>query len=276
MRTARQGAGDDSGFFASMNALFGDLMGDARPGLDERPDDRVIARVQRGRTLLGLAAAVWLVLAYPLTAGREEFVLGKLAELAIACAILLTGSLIGIAAFLIAATPDRRRAFAGRLRGPVASMLALGAGPLVFWLALKSLKGELFGPRTVPDFFVSIFGRGVISWLLTVLVLAIGWLLSLALVIASVPFSIFVAYVCVATCFRASDVHQLLPALLSPLLVWSLFAFQVFDGPDIAAPPAVLYTFLLGGPLSVTLLSVWEIRRLRDRWGITLRGALGR
>lgn len=100
--------------------------------------------------------------------------------------------------------------------------------------------------------------------------------LGLALLIASIPYTILAAYVCVASCFRASDVHQLLPALLPPLLVWSLFAFQLFNGPDVAAPPEVLYTFLLGGPLSVTALSAWEVWRLRSRYGITLRGALGR
>ncbi|MFD3876081.1 hypothetical protein [Streptomyces sp. NPDC058623] len=68
----------------------------------------------------------------------------------------------------------------------------------------------------------------------------------------------------------------MLPALISPLLVWSLLAFQLFIGPDVAAPPLVLYTFMLGGPLSVTALSLWEVRRLRLRHGITLRNALGR
>ncbi|MFD6880556.1 MULTISPECIES: hypothetical protein [unclassified Streptomyces] len=50
--------------------------------------------------------------------------------------------------------------------------------------------------------------------------------------------------------------------------MWALFAFQLFTGPDMAAPPEVLYTFLLGGSLTVTTLSVWEVRRLR---GLTLR-----
>ncbi|MFB6808851.1 hypothetical protein [Streptomyces sp. NPDC056387] len=43
-----------------------------------------------------------------------------------------------------------------------------------------------------------------------------------------------------------------------------------------AAPPAVLYPFMLGGPLSVTGLSLWEVRRLRTRYGITLGSLLGR
>ncbi|MGX2994220.1 hypothetical protein JNUCC64_07940 [Streptomyces sp. JNUCC 64] len=48
------------------------------------------------------------------------------------------------------------------------------------------------------------------------------------------------------------------------------------DAPDVAAPPLVLYSFLLGGPLSVTALSVWEVRRLSRRHGVTPRSALGR
>ncbi|MFK0257987.1 hypothetical protein [Streptomyces sp. NPDC090445] len=277
MSTARpQVGGDEAGPFATVNEFFHTCMGDHAPGLDERPDDRLIGSMQIGRTLLGMVAAVWLIVAYPLSSGREEFVLGKLVELALACAILLAGSIIGIAAFLIAGTPDRRRAFARRLLGPVVSMLALALGPAVTWLSLTTLKGELVSGADLMGFFSSIVGRGILCSVLSFLVLAIGWLLSIVLLIASIPFTILVAYICVATCFRASDVHQLLPALLSPLLVWSLFAFQVFNGPDVAAPPEVLYTFLLGGPLSVTALSVWEVRRLRSRYGITLRGALGR
>ncbi|MEV7594693.1 hypothetical protein ACIPRL_36230 [Streptomyces sp. NPDC090085] len=277
MSTARARANEDeAGFSSTVNDFFDTLMGDARPGQDERPDDRLIAGMQRARTLLGLAAAVWLVLAYPLTAGRQDFILGKLFELAVSCAILLTASTIGIVTFLAAGTPDRRRDFTRRLLGPFASLLALALGPTVFWLSFKGLKGELLDGSDTTGFFAAIVGRGVLSALLGFLALAICWLLALALFLASIPYTLVVAYACIATCFRASDVHQLLPALLSPFLMWSLFVFQTVNGPDIAAPPEVLYTFLLGGPLTVTALSVWEVRRLRSRWGITLRGALGR
>ncbi|WP_405982680.1 hypothetical protein [Streptomyces sp. NBC_00158] len=264
------------GPFAVLNEFFRECMGDHAPGLDERPDDRLIGALQVIRTLLGMIAAVWIVLAYPLSSGRQDFVLGKLAELGLACAVLLVGSIVGITAFLIAGTPDRRRAFARRLIGPVVYMLALALGPAVIWLSLTAVKGDLASESDVVDFFSGLFGRGIFCSLVSFIVAAIGWLLALALLIASIPYTVLAAYICVASCFRASDVHQLLPALLSPLLVWSLFAFQLFNGPDVAAPPEVLYTFLLGGPLSVTALSVWEVWRLRSRYGITLRGALGR
>ncbi|MFD7625572.1 hypothetical protein ACFV7Q_05910 [Streptomyces sp. NPDC059851] len=277
MSTVRPQVGSDgAGPFGAVNAFFHACMGDHAPGLDERPDDRLVGMMQIGRTLLGMVAAVWLVVAYPLSSGREEFVLGKLVELGMACAVLLVGSLVGIAAFLIAGTPERRRDFARRLLGPLVCMLALALGPALIWLSLTTVKGDLVGGEDLMGFYSAIVGRGILCSLFSFITLIIGWLLALVVLIVSIPYTIIAAYVCVASCFRASDVHQLLPALLSPLLVWSLFAFQLFNGPDVAAPPEVLYTFLLGGPLSVTALSAWEVRRLRTRYGITLRGALGR
>jgi hypothetical protein len=245
--------------------------------LGARPvEDRLISRMRSARTLLGLVAAVWLVVAYPLSSGKEDFVFGKLSELAIACGILAIGSFIGITTFLVASTPERRTVFAARLGRPVASAIALVIGPLAMWVSFLTLKGNLITSMDLKDFFFSITGPGVISSVLAFLVLIVGWLVALAVLLASVPYTLVTTYFCVFTCFQASHVHQLLPALLSPLLVWSLFAFQLFNGPDVAAPPEVLYTFMLGGPLTVTALSVWEVRRLRSRHGITLRVALGR
>ncbi|WP_392895307.1 hypothetical protein [Streptomyces sp. LN699] len=242
----------------------------------EQAHDPLIAWMQRARTIIGLAAAVYLVVAYPLSSGGEEFIVGKVVELGLACVILAMGSIIGITVFLSASTRDRRRDFAERLHRPIILVLMLALGPTAMWVGITALQGELVTPEDLKGFFSSTIGLGFFSAVLGFLFLVVGWLASVAVVIASVPFTLFSAYTCVFTCFRASDVHQLLPALISPLLVWALFAFQLFNGPDVAAPPEVLYTFMLGGPLSVTALSVWEVRRLRSRHGITLRAALGR
>lgn len=241
----------------------------------ERVEDNLIFGMQLARTILGLAAAVWLVASYPLSGGGQKFILGKLLELAFSCGILAVGSVVGIAAFLIASTPARRRDFAGRLRRPVSAALLLAAGPLCIWVSVETLKGNLISDQELKDFF---FGLGLpefICFVLSFFALAIGWLAAVAVLLGSSVYTLLATYLCVFTCFMAKDVHQLLPALISPLLVWSLFAFQLFNGPDVTAPPEVLYTFMLGGPLSVTALSVWEVRRLRVHHAITLRRALG-
>lgn len=90
------------------------------------------------------------------------------------------------------------------------------------------------------------------------------------------PFALASAVLCVHHAFRAADVHEVLPPLLSPVLVWSLFVVQLFDDAPVDAPLAVRVLFLVAPPLSVTALSVWELRRLRMSYGITLRRALGR
>lgn len=100
--------------------------------------------------MLGLGATVWLVFAYPMRQGREEFVPGKVEDLVVAAGI---AAVIGV---LVA---------------------------LVYPVAL--------------------------------LVYAVN------------------------SCFRAGAIHELLPPVLSPLLLW-------------------------------------EIHRLRTRYGLTFRGALGR
>ncbi|MGW3657469.1 hypothetical protein ACWD6R_18015 [Streptomyces sp. NPDC005151] len=56
--------------------------------------------------------------------------------------------------------------------------------------------------------------------------------------------------------------------------VWAMFVFQLFDSAPVAAPVRVRGLFLVGPPLSVTLLSLWELRRLRTHFGLTVRGAL--
>ncbi|MFF7725904.1 hypothetical protein [Streptomyces sp. NPDC008001] len=238
-------------------------------------EDRLITAMQSARTVLGLLAAVWLIASYPLSGGGQQFILGKLLELAFSCAILAVGSITGITVFLIASTPDRRRDFAGRLRRPVSAALLLAAGPTCIWLSIAALKGDLVDGEDLKNLFATVTGPGIICTVLAFLALAVGWLAALAVLLGSSVYTLLATYACVFTCFMARDVHRLLPALISPLLVWSLLAFQVFNGPDVAAPPEVLYTFMLGGPLSVTALSVWEVRRLRARHGITLRTALG-
>ncbi|KIF06383.1 hypothetical protein PL81_07820 [Streptomyces sp. RSD-27] len=253
----------------------------AEPARPDRVEDPLIAWMQRIRTLLGLAAATWLITAYPLRGGRQDFLLGKLAELLIGCAIAVVTGVIGIGLCIALARAPLGRLYASRLRGP---LLALGAPVLgvgVIWLTAAGLSGDIVTPGDVGqhDVTFGLFGTflgTVFTGLLVVLLFVVLTLACVVVFLAAVLFTLIALVVGLNSCFRTGDVHELLPALLSPLLVWSLFGFQLFDGPDVAAPPEVLYTFMLGGPLSVTALSLWEIRRLRTRYGITLRSLLGR
>ncbi|WP_216588451.1 hypothetical protein [Streptomyces brasiliscabiei] len=268
-----------------MGEVIGLVIGGAVAlSVPNRPDlirDPVITWLQRARTTLGLLATVWLVMAYPLRKGREEFVLDKLGNLAVGCAILLGAGALGITLFILAARPPLGGVYVRRLVGPltVIGIIALGIG--LCWLAVLGLRGDIVSDADIGQFdltfgfFGDVAGTAFTA-LVTLALLVVGLLACVVVLLLSLCTTLLVAFMALNSCFRTADVHELLPALLSPLLVWSLFALSYSDTPDVAAPPAVILSFLLGGPLTVTALSVWEVRRLRVRHGVTLRTALGR
>ncbi|MFC9293598.1 hypothetical protein ACFTWH_21495 [Streptomyces sp. NPDC057011] len=215
-----------------------------RPGRPDRIIDEAIRRAQIARTAIGLLAGCWLVLSYPLREGAGAVVEDKFTEVLISAGLLLVIGPLALAAFVLSARPPGPAFYRARLRGP-----ATAIGSLLGTIVLMS-----FG---LP--YVNSFGP-------------LGALAGLFVL----PFALCSAVLCVHHAFRTADVHEVLPPLLSPVLVWSLLVVQLFDDAPVSAPLAVRVLFLLAPPLSVTALSVWELRRLHDRYGITLRRALGR
>ncbi|MGJ5805195.1 hypothetical protein ACSCB1_39785 [Streptomyces europaeiscabiei] len=268
-----------------MGEVVGILTGGAVAlAVPSRPDlirDPVITRLQQARTVLGLLATVWLVMAYPLRKGREEFVLDKLGNLALGCAILLGAGAVGITLFILAARSPLGGVYVRRLGGPLRAIGVIVLGVGVCWLMVLALRGEIVSDEDIGKFDLTfgLFGEtaGIaITGLVMLALLVVGAIACVVVLLVAVVTTLLVTFMGLNSCFRTADVHELLPALLSPLLVWSLFALSFSDTPDVAAPPAVIYSFLLAGPLTVTALSLWEIRRLRVRHGMTLRTALGR
>ncbi|GAA0478100.1 hypothetical protein [Streptomyces olivaceiscleroticus] len=251
------------------------------PTRPDRIEDPLIARVRVARTALGLVATAWLLLTYPLREGRADYVFGQLLNLLFGCGVLLVSGTVGVTAFCLAARRPLGRMYAGRVGGPLRALAALPLGAGLVWLTAAVLKGDVVSTSMIGahDFFGGFFGTTVgtlISGLFMAALFFAGGLLCLVVLVSAACFTLVAAVRGLNSCFRTADVHELLPAMLSPLLVWSLFVVQLVDGPDVVAPPEVFLPFLLGGPLSVTALAVWEVRRLRSRYGVTLRAALGR
>lgn len=254
------------------------LTGQGRPGMVEDP---VIGLMRILRTALGLGATLWLVFAYPLKTGREDFVLGKLEDLLLGCAIVLVAGVVGVAAFILGARAPLGRLYASRLIWPLRALGVIFLGAGTAWLMLAFLRGDIpvgqwLGGHDITFGLFGKIGGTIISGLVFALILIVGGVACAVGLVAALCFTLFALVTGLNSCFRTADVHELLPAFISPLLVWSLAVLQFFDDADVAAPAVVLTAFLLGGPVSVTALSVWEVRRLRSRYGITLRSALGR
>ncbi|MFE7655388.1 hypothetical protein ACFU6M_21235 [Streptomyces bottropensis] len=253
----------------------------ATPIRPDRITDPVIDRLQRARTVLGLLAGVWLVMAFPMRKGREDFVLGKVENLMLGCAILVAAGAVGITVFITAARPPLRRVYARRLVSPLTllGLIALEMG--MFWLMLQAVHSNVlsFDGLASRHYESRDAESGTGTLIVGVALSLLAFVAPIAyffLMLAAGLLTLMTTFAALNSCCRVGDVHELLPGLLSPLLVWSLFFLSLADGPDVAAPPAVLYAFMLGGPLSVTVLSVWEVRRLRTKYGVNLRTALAR
>ncbi|MER0477342.1 hypothetical protein ABR737_03010 [Streptomyces sp. Edi2] len=235
-------------------ALAARVFRPARPG---RLTDGTIEAVHLARTVIGIAATIWMIYAYPMQQSMSAFAKDKLAEVLISTGVLVVAGPLALVLFVAAARAPGRAVYVRRLSGPMAGFAALFASVLVLFLLLQNSGGARLAPQ---------FGVFQIVFLLA----------ALAAVLFAVPFGLASAVLCVHYVFRTGDVHEVLPPLLSPLLVWVMFGFQLTGGSPVVAPPAVQLLFLIGPPVSVTLLSLWELRRLRTKFGVTLLGALHR
>ncbi|MFK0143215.1 hypothetical protein [Streptomyces murinus] len=228
----------------------------ARASTPSRPDrvtDGTTETVQALRTAVGIAATTWLLYAYPLRQSATDFVKDQAAQTFIGAGVLLVTVPVALGVFVAAARPPVRSVYLRRLAGPAKGFVAIFASVLTLWVLLQDSAR---------------MAQQMGMWQILFLPLALG------AVVFAVPYGLTAIVLCVHYVFRTADVHEVLPALLSPVLVWSLFAFEVAAPTPVDAPAAVRTLFLFGPPVSVTALSLWELHRLRRRFGITVHRAL--
>ncbi|WP_344016782.1 hypothetical protein [Streptomyces thermospinosisporus] len=60
------------------------------------------------------------------------------------------------------------------------------------------------------------------------------------------------------------------------LLASEMALIDIFTGAHAGVPALVRYVFILGAPVSITAVCLWELRRLRIHYGRDLRGLLMR
>ncbi len=219
-----------------------------RPSRPDRIDDRATRAVQRARAAAGFVVILGVALAYQ-AADAVEAVTEPWVQLIQNCVVLVLVVPVGLVLFVRAARPDLRRGYLRRARGPLCALLAV-AGSLGFILVVSATQsGNSF--------------RGSAFWLLFLLT----WMIF---------FGLGALVNGVANVFRTADVHEVLPPLVSVALVWVNLVVDLVSGKYGDAPDRVAAFLLWGGPLTVTCLALWELRRLRRGHGLTLRRALGR
>lgn len=92
----------------------------------------------------------------------------------------------------------------------------------------------------------------------------------------SLGFALYGIMLCLMHVFRTADIHEVLPPILASMLVWVMAALDVINNENAEVPVLARILFLLGAPVTVTVLSYWELYRLRKYHNLTVRRALGR
>ncbi|MFF3322172.1 hypothetical protein [Streptomyces sp. NPDC002889] len=217
-----------------------------------RIQDPEVMRVQKVRAWTALGASCVIMVAYGTSADWQQAQDQVLFRLAITPWLLLLTAPAVIAILFRLAPPSARPVMRARLRPAVRSVLwyfgAFTAVPILF-------AGVMLLSRYLRD--------GVLDTLISfALLLPILW----------VTFFVgFASATVVRTAFNTADVHAVLPALLTGVLVWELAAINLSMAGPPPGPPLIQICAILGGPASVTAVAWWEIVRLRTRYGVTLR-----
>lgn len=226
------------------------------PSRPDRVHDPAVKRIQVLRSVVGLIAVTWMLLSYGPAADADDVMDDRFGQIRTTLIALGVTFPVAVAAFVMAARPPNRRLFLRRVGKPVGALLAL-----VVTLASPRLVTGLGYVGENTDWTASA-GR-------VVLLFALGaFLLWLA------PFALYGIAQSLVHVFRTADLHETVPPLLATLLVWEVALFDVFRGAYDGVSTGVRVAFVLGAPLTVTAVAMWELRRLRTRHAITLRAAL--
>ena len=217
--------------------------------------DRTVDRVQVVRTVLGALATIGLILVY----GVEKDRWNSAAESSFANAIvtpfllICTGPLV-ILGFIYYAPPHLRPQLRSRLGAP-----------------LKAVGWYLLSLAVVAAIIYFVGSSGVMESKNRWLVLPVA-LVTMAAIFWGLPFLFLASLYSARSAFNTAHVHPMLPPVVTGVLVWVLAIFNLISEGMPQGPPVAQFCSLLGGPLSVTAVSAWEMWRLRTRFGVTVRG----
>jgi len=220
-----------------------------------RINDPLVVRVQIFRSVLGLLAT--LALAFYYGKGEEAWhgaASNGFGNLLITPVLLIVTGPLVVIGFILYAPLHLRPVLRSRLKGPLKTVAwyVLSVAVFVAVMVAAATTGYL---EKLPQ------------WAAGALALVV-----LAVIVWGLPFLFFASVYSAKTAFNTAHVHPMLPAVLTAVLVWAVAVFNLIDQGMPQGPVAAQLCSLLGGPLSVTAVSLWELRRMRTRHGVALRG----
>ncbi|MEU3842735.1 hypothetical protein AB0E88_22210 [Streptomyces sp. NPDC028635] len=226
----------------------------SRPGIVE---DAAVARMQKIRTAVGLGAVVWVSVSYKLAQSMGEVAWDRVDQSWISMLVLSVTFPVVVGVLLVVAAPSARGELLRRAARSFGAIVAIVAAVAVF-------------PASVLTGFVE--GRFATNPAMTVVTFA-GILFTLVWVLPFIVWGVGLALVHV---FRTADIHETVPPLLAMIVVWEMTLIDLFTGAYAGVPGPLRAVLVLGAPVSVTAVGLWELHRLRVHYGLTIRDVLMR
>jgi len=215
--------------------------------------DKPLERVRTVRSWLGLGVLVWIAATY---GGADDAAEGWVTAFVASVFVAIIACPISVAV-MVAVTRSEFRA--DTRRSLMLPLRSLGLFVLVSVITLGGSTALAYGSKGVGtsdplSFLVTVIGLIVVGWALRF------WFLAVRLIPRHL--------------FRAVDGHPLLPAVIAPWLAWTAALIDAADdgGGKGAIPQNVRLIGTLGGPVTITVLALWEAIRVRRRYGVTFRG----
>ncbi|MFD4649233.1 hypothetical protein [Streptomyces sp. NPDC057889] len=226
----------------------------SRPGMVH---DALVARVQKIRTLVGLGAVVWMSVAYKVAQSVGDIADDRLSQSWNSVLMLSVTFPVAVGVLLALAAPSARRELLRRAARCFGAIVAIVAAVGVFPAAV--LSGFVDGRfATSPAMAVVTYGTTILTFL---------WV---------VPFMFWGIGLALVHVFRTADIHETVPPLLAMTLVWEMTLVDLFTGAYAGVPGPLRVLLVLGAPVSVTAVGLWELHRLRAHYGIAVRDMLMR
>ncbi|QLE71510.1 hypothetical protein FGW37_07795 [Streptomyces rectiverticillatus] len=225
-----------------------------------RIEDDAITAVQVLRAVIGTVATFFMLWTYGVDGGWSAALKDGISKLFLAPVVLLAVGPLVLVGFIWYAPKENRPLLRSRLGYPLKAVVLYVMGAVATY-------GCFIALRDVQDIYHSIAGYGYKGLLLGIVLRIVLFVVLLWLV----TFVFFASGAVARHAFNTGLVHPMLPAIFTAICVWGLNLISMGDGlPN--GPLPIKIAALLGGPLSVTAVSAWELYFLRTRYGVRVRG----
>ncbi|MFF4324005.1 hypothetical protein [Streptomyces sp. NPDC001568] len=215
--------------------------------------DHPLSRVKKARAVLAVLTSAVFLLAYGAQKDFEDALTGGAVRLLVAPWLLVLSAPLLVYLLMRWASVNEHARMKAQLRVPLITVAkyvsALTVVPLLALAATPVMNSLVDHPYIA-------FGLGIAV---------------LALMLWAAAFTVFSSSLVVRAGFGTGQVHKALPGLLTALLMWEFVPVGVLVSGMPPGPVPLALLFLLGGPLTVTAVTWWEVHRLTTRHGVVLR-----